>query len=126
MSNGFKFDVSEAIEQMEHCTVIDLAHQELTLYGFVCLNEDGVSTHGGQVIAVPSGKLASGTVDRAINEAIAATVDINEGSPEGHTCKYVPAAFSLPTHLLRDLTAQLMRDPNVETLFAAPPEVSDE
>jgi hypothetical protein len=121
MSNGFTFDVAAAIEQMEHCTVIDLAHQELTVYGFICLNEDNVSSHGGQIVAIPNGKLSSATVDRAINEAVAAAVDINQDSPADHTCRYVPVAIAFPTHLIDDLRAQLLRDPRAETLVVTPP-----
>lgn len=123
---GFTFDVTGAIEQMEHCTVIDLAHQELTMYGFVCLNEDGASSHGAQVIGVPNGKLSPATVDSAINEAVAAAVDINAGNDEGHTCKYVPVAISFPTHLFRNLQAQLLRDPRVEALIVTTEDASDD
>lgn len=126
MSNGFTFNVQEAIEQMEYCTTIDLAHQELTMFGFMCINGDGVSSHGGQIVAVPNGRISEMTVDPAINEAIAAAVDINAGSPEGHTCKYVPVAFSFPTHLLPALQAQLLRDPRVEAMVLNVEELDDD
>lgn len=110
MSNGFTFNVEEAVEHMEYCTVLDLAGQQLTVYGVVCLNEDHASSHGGQIVSTIDGLVSADTARGPINEAIAEAVDANLKSPDGHPCRYVPVAMSLPTHLLRNLLGQVYRD----------------
>jgi hypothetical protein len=114
MSNGFKFNVQEAIDNMENAVGVDIIQGALTMFAVICINEDHASSHGGRVSAVVAGSPSESTVGKAIDKAVAEAIDTNESAPEGHTCKYVPVGIGLHASLLPDISRQLFRLPGVD------------
>lgn len=109
MANGFQFDVDRVVAQMEHCAVLDLLSQQLTVFAVVCIDGDDKFSHGGQVTSVIDGAATTSTVRRAIDAAVAGAIDCNEDADEGHECKYVPVGIGIPVTFLDALHRQLLR-----------------
>ena len=95
MTNGFRFDAAAAMEQMEHVTALNLMVGRRSLYGLVCINEDHASSHGGEVVSVQVPLTDTDGIRVAIDKAIAAAMDVNEGCDESITCIYVPITMGI-------------------------------
>lgn len=110
---GFELDVKRAIENLEHGVVVDFTSGNLTAFALVCINEDGASSHGGQIGLVPNGRLTPEVVEKAINETIAAALDVNQATAEdpNHTCKYVPVTIGIAPEQVMELGRQLTGAP---------------
>lgn len=103
----FKFDVEKAIESCNHAIGVDLMAGQLSLFVVICINEDGESSHGGQVFRVLDGAPTEDSLELAVSELVASAIDTNGMAKEGHTCKYVPIVVGLQPSQLAGLTRQL-------------------
>lgn len=86
----FRFDEDRAVENMASSAMVDLETGQVSLFAILCINEDGESSHGGQVV--------EGMAD-ALKHAREANVAA--GSEPGNTCKYVPVAVGIPLRVLK-------------------------
>lgn len=110
----FELNTEQAIDYMEKGIVMCLLQRSLALFAVMCITEDGLSSHGGPVVAVVDGQMSEEAVRRAIDETVAAALDANLETDEDHACHYVPVPIGLPPPLLYALTRQLYQLP-IET-----------
>ncbi len=93
----FEFDEARAMDYMSAASMVDLETGQVSLYAVICINDDGESSHGGQVCPGPS-------------DAVEFAHEANEQSAgnEAHSCKYVPVAIGIPLKQLKELAEKVL------------------
>jgi hypothetical protein len=84
VSNGFVLNEDAAYEQLAKADMANASVGRQTAYAVVCQHDptDGVGSHGGFFTA-------------SAKEAVDKAKQVNDLSPEDHTCRYVPVAIGI-------------------------------
>lgn len=95
--DAFKFDEERALDNMASSSMVDLEVGQISLYAVVCINEDGESSHGGQVV-------------EGMGNALKHAREANEEAAESgnNTCKYVPVGIGISMKVLKDIADSVL------------------